>query len=131
MEMSGECHTNRWLVVVLAYCVGLFGCASDTEGPAVGPIVISGATVIDGTGGEPIADGLIVLDGERIGYVGPAAGIEIPEGAQVVSAEGAWVIPGMIDVHMHFWESGRPGAQPTSWSPTSRSSFPMTRKWRG
>jgi len=62
-----------------------------------------GATVIDGTGGAPIEDAAIVLRGNRIAAVGPASGTAIPEGAQVVDVSGKWIIPGLIDAHVHFY----------------------------
>ena len=101
------------VLAYLALVVSVAGCVSEQHNLPRGPLVIAGATIIDGTGADPIIDGVIVIDGERILQVGPASEIVIPDEAEVVSADGAWVIPGMIDVHMHFWESGRPGAQPT------------------
>lgn len=89
------------------------GCSPEQPAPSSGLVAIVGATIIDGTGAAPIVDGVIVLDGERITAVGPSSAVAIPEGAAVVSAQGRWIIPGMIDLHTHFWESGRPGAQPT------------------
>jgi imidazolonepropionase-like amidohydrolase len=102
-------RTSTYLVCFLFAA----GCASERGSVQASYLVISGATIIDGTGAEPIRDGLIVLEGERIVEIGSASEIVVPDDAEVVSADGAWVIPGMIDVHMHFWESGRPGAQPT------------------
>ncbi len=97
----------------LACVLLLLGCSSEPEVLLPAPLVITGATIIDGTGAAPIVGGTIVLDEERIVAIGPASDVDIPDRAEIVSADGKWIIPGMIDLHMHFWESGRPGAQPT------------------
>jgi imidazolonepropionase-like amidohydrolase len=47
----------------------------------------------------------VVTDG-RISAVGPAASVPIPAGATVVDARGKWVVPGLIDAHVHFFQSG-------------------------
>jgi imidazolonepropionase-like amidohydrolase len=63
-----------------------------------------GATIIDGCGGAPVRDGTIVIAGDRITAVGPAATTEVPEGAERVDLAGKHVIPGLIDVHVHYFE---------------------------
>lgn len=62
-------------------------------------LVLSGATVIDGTGAPPRkAD--VVIDGQRIVCV--AAQCPRPKGARVVNAAGKYVIPGLVDMHVHL-----------------------------
>ena len=51
--------------------------------------------------GEPVRDGVVVLDGARIGYAGPAATAPASPGAAVCAA--ATVMPGMWDCHGHFF----------------------------
>ncbi|MFQ5984611.1 MAG: amidohydrolase family protein [Alphaproteobacteria bacterium] len=66
-----------------------------------------GATVIDGTGAPPIADGVVVVgDDGRIAAVGPRRIVRIPDGARVFDGGGKWIIPGLIDAHIHFFQSG-------------------------
>lgn len=50
--------------------------------------------------GEPVSDGVVVLDGPRIGYAGPAAGAPATPGATVTTA--AVVMPGLWDCHGHL-----------------------------
>lgn len=69
-------------------------------------VALVGATIIDGNGGEPIADGIIVLRGDRIEAIGPRATTRVPRGARVVDATGRWITPGLIDAHVHFFQSG-------------------------
>src|SRR5262245_48597301 len=64
-------------------------------------VVISGATVISGTGHSPIKNAVIVIEGNRIKQVGAKNKIKIPKGARVIDAAGKFVIPGLADMHIH------------------------------
>jgi imidazolonepropionase-like amidohydrolase len=69
-------------------------------------LVIRGGTLIDGTGGAPVRDALVVIRGDRIVAAGPRAQVQAPKGARVINAKGKWIIPGLIDSHVHFFQSG-------------------------
>ncbi len=73
------------------------------------PRAIVGATLVDGTGGPPVANATIVLRGGKIDCAGRC---EIPGGVSVVDGRGLWVTPGLVDAHVHFsqtgWADGRP-----------------------
>lgn len=56
--------------------------------------VVTGATVIDGTGRDPVTDASIVIAGGRIVAVGPASGIRIPRNARLIPARGSSSFPG-------------------------------------
>ena len=71
-----------------------------------GVIVIQGATLINGTGSPVIRNSAIVIDGGRIVDVGPRNDVRVPKNAQTIDARGKWVIPGLIDAHVHFSQSG-------------------------
>lgn len=64
-----------------------------------GVTLIRSATVFDGVGGE-FADTDILLENGRISAIGQ--GLEAPEGATIVNAEGRYVTPGVIDIHSHL-----------------------------
>ncbi len=65
-------------------------------------IVLTHAVIVDGTGAEPIEDGTIVLEGDRIKDVlGGSAG-RIPQDAAVIDCAGRTVLPGLIDGHLHI-----------------------------
>jgi imidazolonepropionase-like amidohydrolase len=78
------------------------------ENPAAPRIAIKGATVLTATG-QRFDPGLVVLEGGSIRYVGPADGAAIPEGAQVIDAQGRFVTPGLIDSHSHLGVYPSPG----------------------
>jgi imidazolonepropionase-like amidohydrolase len=67
-----------------------------------GALVISGATLIDGRGGEPIPDAVVVIEGDRIVAAGPRDLVWIPKRAQVIDARGKFLLPGFWDMHAHF-----------------------------
>ncbi|HNQ81878.1 MAG: amidohydrolase family protein [Acidobacteria bacterium] len=64
--------------------------------------VLRGATLIDGTGANPISNAVIVIRGNRIQEVGRLGQVTIPEGAALIPAEGKYILPGMIDLHTHI-----------------------------
>lgn len=61
-----------------------------------------GATIVDGNGGSPMANGVVVVTGNRITAVGPRADIAIPAGAHVIDATGKYLVPGFIDTNVHM-----------------------------
>ncbi len=64
---------------------------------------IVGGTLIDGRGGEPLADSTVLVgDDGRIAAVGPKAAVVVPEGAVEFDATGMTVLPGLIDCHEHL-----------------------------
>lgn len=65
--------------------------------------VILGARLIDGSGAEPIEDAIIVVEGTRIRAAGPRASIPVPKGGQRIDATGKTVMPGLVDLHVHYF----------------------------
>lgn len=63
---------------------------------------VVGALLIDGRGGQPLDDAVVVVRGDRIIAVGPRGSVEIPAGADVVDARGLALLPGLIDAHFHL-----------------------------
>jgi imidazolonepropionase-like amidohydrolase len=74
--------------------------ASCRPAPADG-IALVGATLIDGSGGPPLPDAVIVVRRGHIESVGTRAGFELPAKTEQVDVAGRWVIPGLIDAHAH------------------------------
>ena len=65
------------------------------------PIAIVGATIIDGNGGEPIRNGVIVIDNDRIAAVGDAS-TAIPKNTKTLQADGKYIIPGLMYANVHL-----------------------------
>ncbi|MEJ8566290.1 amidohydrolase family protein [Elongatibacter sediminis] len=66
------------------------------------PIAIVGGTVIDATGAPPKLGHTVIIEGERITRVGPSESVDIPDGAQVIDAEGMTIMPGIINSNQHI-----------------------------
>jgi imidazolonepropionase-like amidohydrolase len=67
-------------------------------------VVFVGATIIDGTGANPIHDGVLVIHQGRIVDVGNKTEVNIPEGALVNDVSGKTIMPGIINGHGHVGE---------------------------
>lgn len=63
-------------------------------------VVIKGATIVDGLGGTPIENGIIVIEGNRIASIGDE-NTDYPADTPTISAYGKYIIPGMMDANMH------------------------------
>jgi imidazolonepropionase-like amidohydrolase len=67
-------------------------------------LAIQGATLIDGAGNPPRPNALVVISSGRIVSIGaatPEALRALPAGTRVVAAAGKWIVPGLIDAHVH------------------------------
>ena len=71
-----------------------------------GVVALVGGTLIDGYGGAPLRNSVILIEGERIRAVGQVGSLEVPEGAEVISTEGMSVMPGLWDMHVHLMING-------------------------
>jgi imidazolonepropionase-like amidohydrolase len=65
-------------------------------------VAIVGATLIDGTGGPPVPDAIVVVRGDRIVALGKRGLLEIPQAAEVFDGKGMTLLPGLIDSHFHI-----------------------------
>src|SRR6185369_8836049 len=61
-----------------------------------------GGRLIDGYGGRPLDNSVVLIDGDRIQAVGRAGELAVPAGAEVISTEGMSVLPGLWDMHVHL-----------------------------
>jgi imidazolonepropionase-like amidohydrolase len=57
-------------------------------------------------GGAVTPDAVVLIQGDHIRAVGPAAQVKVPEGARRVAVPGKWIVPGLVDAHVHFFQSG-------------------------
>jgi imidazolonepropionase-like amidohydrolase len=80
-----------------------------TPASAISQLAIVGATVInpERDAAHAVAKNqTVVMTEERITAIGPAEKIPVPKGATVIDGHGKWVVPGLIDSHVHFFQSG-------------------------
>src|SRR5690242_14178098 len=65
------------------------------------PIVLRGATLIDGSGKPPLADAVVVIEGDRVKAAGDK-NTAVPPGADIIDVVGKYIIPGLVDSHTHY-----------------------------
>lgn len=87
---------------------GNFPLAPPPPGP---PTALLGASIVDVEQGQIITPGTVVIDGDRIVASGPASSVKVPEGARIIRLDGHWLVPGLINSHVHF-ASALPGVVP-------------------
>ncbi len=82
-----------------------FALSADAQGQQA--VVIRGGTLIDGLGGAPVPNSVIVIQGNRITAAGRANQVQVPAGAQVIDATGKWITPGLVDAKSNWnWPYG-------------------------
>ena len=93
----------RW---ALAAALALVTAIASAAEPVV---AIIGATIVhperDGAGALA-RNSTIIVRGNRIARIGPASTTRVPRGATRIEAKGKWVVPGLVDGHVHFFQSG-------------------------
>lgn len=76
------------------------------------PLALVGATLVDGTGGEPVPEAVVVVSDSRIQCAGSRERCPVPEGARTVELDDRFITPGLVDAHVHYsqtgWADGRP-----------------------
>src|ERR1041384_7794457 len=97
--------------LLLALCVALAAEASlaGVLEPPNTTVAIVGVSVIhpERDGADAVEhDATVIVERNRIQSVAPAAHAEIPAKARVIDAKGKWLIPGLVDSHVHFFQSG-------------------------
>jgi imidazolonepropionase-like amidohydrolase len=87
------------------------GNAADTQSPSSrSTLAIVGGRLIDGFGGAPFDDAVILVDGNRISAIGHVGALQIPPQARVIHSDGMTVLPGLWESHGHLMHAaeGRP-----------------------
>ena len=135
-------------IAVLMIGAAAFGAGLREVNPPLDPhpesmIAIVGARLIDGRGGAPIENSVVLIRGQKIIAAGPADRVPLPDGGpKVVEARGMTIVPGLLDSHFH--SSGRieiaqkflrngvttardPGAWIEKYEPVLQSKEPMPR----
>lgn len=89
--------------IIFSSITWLMAQARKPEEKAAKPVVVVvGGTLVDGTGKEPVANAVIIIEGDKIKEVGQAGKVKIPKEAQKIDASGKWILPGFIDCHIHL-----------------------------
>jgi imidazolonepropionase-like amidohydrolase len=87
------------LTVLVSLAVGVASPLLDAQSAVV---ALTGATLIDGNGGPPVADAVVIVSGGRIRSAGSRAATTVPADASVIDASGKFIVPGLIDTNVHL-----------------------------
>jgi imidazolonepropionase-like amidohydrolase len=92
---------NRTSVIAPLVALSLLA-ASRAVHTQADTIAIVGATLVDGNGGAPVPDAVVVVSAGRIAAAGPRGSTTVPPGAQVVDGSRRWIVPGFVDTNVHL-----------------------------
>ncbi len=111
----------RRQLAVMALTLGLACAVASASGQGLSPAqtrtiratAIVGASVVNLDGGSALQDAVVIIEGDRITAVGPAATTPVPPGAEIIRATGKWISPGLMNMHTHYGLvlPGRVGAE--------------------
>jgi imidazolonepropionase-like amidohydrolase len=110
----------RLAVVVLVVSVAALGATPRVQRASAVKALVGG-TLIDGYGGRPLRNSVILIEGERISAVGQVGSLTVPAGAEIISTDGMSVLPGLWDMHVHLMINGH--SDYTHWDKTYPSRF--------
>jgi imidazolonepropionase-like amidohydrolase len=80
-----------------------------TSSPIPDPVVLRAPRLLQGTGARQVADAAVLVEGGRVAYAGPAAGLPAAAaGVEVREFPGGTLLPGLVDVHVHLVASAGP-----------------------
>ena len=94
--------SRKWIVIAAVVLALIVGRAPWVRSQQAGVLVVDGATLIDGTGAGPVSNSVIVIENGKITAVGPRSRVQVPAGARTINARGKFIIPGLIDGHVHY-----------------------------
>jgi len=84
----------------------LFGLLFGPAGLWAQELVIENANLIDVEKGRVLLNTTVVIQGGQITEIGKAGKVNLPERSTTIDATGQWLLPGLVDGHVHFFQSG-------------------------
>ncbi|HJP92380.1 MAG TPA: amidohydrolase family protein [Pyrinomonadaceae bacterium] len=79
--------------------------ANELSPKPTAPLALVGGTLIDVTGKPATPNSVVLIEGDRIVAAGPRSTITIPNGAKMVDVAGKFLLPGLWDMHAHFYQA--------------------------
>ena len=115
-SFSDHCEMFRTFSKILALALAVGVCPIDAA-----TVALVGGRLIDGFGGPPLANSVILIEGDRIKAIGQVGKLQVPAGAEVISTEGMDLLPGLWDAHVHTMLLGHSNYE--HWDKTYPSRF--------
>lgn len=97
-------HKRFLLAILILVSAGLPSARSQEKAASPKKLAIRAGRLIDGKGGAPVLNALILIEGEKITSVTPGA--SVPAGFEVIDLSKETVLPGMVDAHTHVLLQG-------------------------
>ena len=113
-------------MLILFICFFFLG---ETISNAQNLVAITGATVIKTNSKGVIENAVILIQDNKIIKVDKAGKVKIPATAKIIDAKGKFIIPGLIDGHIHFFQSGGLYTRPDGLNLQYRVPYSDERKW--
>ena len=92
------------------------------------PRAFTGATLLDGNGGPPVKDAVVVVRGGKIDCAGTRAACPVPPGVMRTDLTGSFLTPGLVDAHVHFAQSGWADARPDAFDVRAKHPYEDVQK---
>ena len=92
---------NALLFLLICLLISSLQTGTSSGQQAANVTILRGATVIDGLGNPPLRNAVVVIEGDEVKSVS-GSGSDIPAGATVLDLTGRFIIPGLIDSHVHW-----------------------------
>src|SRR5580700_5495318 len=89
-----------------AFSAILLACSCSSAPPP--SLAITHVTLIDGTGAAALPDMTVFVSDERIAAIGLSRSVSIPRGTKSLDATGKFLIPGLVDMHVHLTGASEP-----------------------
>jgi len=90
-------HFSLWPRLVFFLSLAILGSLSPAHSQQPAALVIEGGTLIDGNGGTPVRDAVVVIEGNKITSVSRKGQTTYPANAVIIRADGKFVLPGLFD----------------------------------
>ena len=100
----------RVLALALLFCAACAPTQRTQVAPEPADLAFTHVNVIDVETGDVLPEQTVLIARNRIQALGPSSRVPVPLGAQVVEARGKYLIPGLVDTHVHrWWSTGTTG----------------------
>lgn len=109
---AGPQGARRLCGIIAALAVATGMVVGGQSGPEPRSILLLGGTLIDGSGGPPRRNEGILVVGGRIKAMGLDVMRSAPRDARIIEATDQWIVPGLVDGHVHFFQTGGLDARP-------------------
>lgn len=116
-------------VILVLYSLPGYTQSTATPGKNPSTLSITHASLLDVSTGKILSDQTIVIENDRILATGPSKKVKAPAGATIIDATGRYVMPGMTDAHIHFFQTGGLYTRPDAVNLTSLYPYEKDQQW--